>query len=127
MKKEEIKKVFLILIFLLSLFSCTNDVLSTGLEGTVYRGPISPVVIEGQVNDAPFSALFHVYNSKNKKVKSFTSNEQGTFSVLLAPGNYTIKPDQSAPIISGEFQTKSIIVNSISITQQDLYFDTGIR
>lgn len=119
----------IILIVLFGLFACENnkEEITTGLEGIVYRGPISPVMIEGQINDAPFSALFHVYNLKNKRIASFSSNAVGEFSVMLAPGNYKIIPDKSAPIISAESQVKEITVNPTGITNIDLYFDTGIR
>jgi hypothetical protein len=97
------------------------------LEDIVNRGPISPVVTEGQINDAPFSALFHVCNLNNKQKASFSSNVTGEFSVILAPGNYIIIADKSAPIISAESQVKEITVNPTGITNVDLYFDTGIR
>ena len=119
----------LILIVLFGLFARENnkEEITTGVEGIVYRGPISPVVIDGQVNDAPFSALFRVYNLKNKRIASFSSDAAGEFSVMLAPGDYKIIPDKSAPIISAESQIKEITVNPIGITNIDLYFDTGIR
>ncbi|MBK5208183.1 MAG: hypothetical protein JJE44_01600 [Flavobacteriaceae bacterium] len=122
-------KIGIILIVLFNLFACENNKIeiATGLEGIVYRGPINPVEIERQVNDAPFSALFHVYNLKNKLITSFSSNEVGEFSVMLAPGNYKIIPDKSAPIISAASQVKEITVNPTGITNIDLYFDTGIR
>ena len=117
------------LIVFLALIACENnkEEITTGLEGIVYRGPINPVEMEGQVNDAPFSALFRVYSLKNKLITSFTSNVAGEFTVMLAPGNYKIIPDKSAPIISAESQVKEITVNPIGITNMDLYFDTGIR
>lgn len=119
----------IILILLFGLFACKNnkEEITTGLEGIVFHGPISPVVIEGQINDAPFSALFRVYNLKNKLITSFSSNAAGEFSVMLSPGNYKIIPEKSAPIISAESQVKEITVNPIGITKIDLYFDTGIR
>ena len=129
MKTTINKSIGIILIVLFVLFACENnkEEITTGLEGIVYRGPISPVVVDGEVNDAPFSALFHVYNLKNKRVASFTSNAAGEFSVVLAPGAYKIIPDKSAPIISAESQVQEITVNLIGITNLDLYFDTGIR
>lgn len=113
----------------LGLVACENnkEEIITGLEGVVYRGPIIPVETEGQVNDAPFSALFRVYNLKNKLIISFSSNAAGEFKVMLAPGNYKIIPDNSAPIMGAESQVKEITVNPIGITNTDLYFDTGIR
>lgn len=117
------------LIVFLSLFACetTKEEITTSLEGIVYRGPINPVEMEGQINDAPFSALFRVYNLKNKLITSFSSNAAGEFSVMLSPGNYKIIPDKSAPIMGEESQVKEITVNEVGITNMDLYFDTGIR
>lgn len=113
----------------IGLIACENnkEEITTGLEGIVYRGPVNPVAMEGQVNDEPFSALFRVYSLKNKLITSFSSNSVGEFSVMLAPGNYKIIPDKSAPIMSAESQVKEITVNTIGITHTDLYFDTGIR
>jgi hypothetical protein len=129
MKTTINRSIGIILIVLFGLFACENnkEEITTGLEGIVYRGPISPVVVDGEVNDAPFSALFRVYNFKNKRVASFTSNAAGEFSVVLAPGTYKIIPDKSAPIISAEFQIQEITVNPVGMTNLDLYFDTGIR
>ena len=120
----------LILIIFFTLIACENnnkEEITTSLEGIVYRGPINPVAMEGQMNDAPFSALFRIYNLKNKLITSFSSNAAGEFSVMLAPGNYKIIPDKAAPIMSAESQVKEITVNPIGITHTDLYFDTGIR
>jgi hypothetical protein len=58
---------------------------------------------------------------------SFSSNAVGEFSVILAPGAYKIKPDNSAPILSAELQVKEMTVNPIGLTHIDLFFDTGIR
>ena len=123
------RSIGIILIVFLGLTACENikEEITTGLEGIVYRGPINPVEMEGQVNDEPFSALFRVYNLKNKLITSFSSNAAGEFMVMLPPGNYKIIPDNSAPIMGAEFQVKEITVNAVGITNIDLFFDTGIR
>jgi len=123
------RNVGIILLVFLGLIACENnkEEITTGLEGIVYRGPINPVEMEGQVNDAPFSALFRVYSLKNKLITTFSSNAGGEFMVMLAPGNYKIIPDNSAPIMSAESQVKEINVNPVGITNMDFYFDTGIR
>jgi len=120
-------KFGLIFMVLFGLFACENIELTTGLEGTVFRGPINPVEMEGQVNDAPFSALFNVYNLNDRRIKSFSTNADGKFNVLLAPGNYKIIPDKSAPILGADFQIKEVTIGPVGITRQDLFFDTGIR
>ncbi|MHB1106500.1 MAG: hypothetical protein ACYCZ2_09065 [Lutibacter sp.] len=123
------RNIALILIVFLGITACENskEEITTGLEGIVYRGPINSVEMEGQVNDAPFSALFRVYNLKNKLITSFSSNAAGEFMVMLAPGNYKIIPDNSAPIMGAELQIKEVTVNAVGITNINLYFDTGIR
>jgi len=120
-------KLCLIFMVLFGLFGCENIELTTGLEGTVYRGPINPVEMEGQVNDAPYSALFNVFNLNDKYIKSFSSNADGKFNVMLAPGDYKIIPDKSAPIMGAEFQVKEVTLDPVGITKLDLFFDTGIR
>ena len=129
MKTTIIRNIGIILIVFFGLIACENnkEEITTGLGGIVYRGPINPVEMEGQVNDAPFSALFRVYNLKNKLITSFSSNAAGEYNVMLAPGNYKIIPDKSAPIMSAESQVKEITVKTVGITNSDLYFDTGIR
>jgi len=118
----------ILFIIILGIFACTKEETSqTGLEGIVFRGPINPVAIQGQVNDEPFSALFRVYNEQNTLIKSFHSNDDGEFSIKLEPGSYNIIPDQTAPIMSPEQQAKEITIQPVQVTRKDLYFDTGIR
>lgn len=97
-------KFGLIFMVLFGISGCEKIELTTGLEGTVFRGPINPVEMEGQVNDAPFSALFNVYNLNDRRIKSFSSTTDGKFNVMLAPGNYKIIPDKSAPVMGAEFR-----------------------
>ena len=129
MRTKMKRNIEIILIVFFGFIACENNTaeITTGLEGVVYRGPINPVEMEGQVNVLPFSALFHVYSPKNKLITSFFSNAAGEYSVMLAPGNYKIIPDKSAPIMSAATQVKEITVNPFGITNMDLYFDTGIR
>lgn len=100
----------------------------SGIEGTVLRGPMCPVIREDDpCPDQPFSALFYVFNNEGAKVATFQTDEQGEFRVDLSPGEYTIIPDESAPIIFPTRQTKDVTVNSGSFTKVTLIFDTGIR
>ena len=116
------------LLFLIGIaFACEKNEITTGLEGTVFKGPINPVEIVGQVNDAPFAAEFHVYDAKDKFVKSFLSDESGSYSVMLEPGDFKIIPDQTTPVIMPEHQVKEITIDGGNVKKQDLYFDTGIR
>lgn len=119
-----------ILLFCLGLFSfisCENEEVITGAEGYIMKSPISPVEIQGQLNYAPLMATFYVYNTQGSIVLKFNSNSDGWYHVALLPGTYTVVPDKSAPIMSPQFQSKLIKVESVGYTKIDLSFDTGIR
>lgn len=98
---------------------------TTGLEGTVRRGPVTPVCQVGVPCDAPFSATFDVLISQ-RIVASFRSDSAGHYSVRLAPGVYAISPD-SAAAVWPKGQTRQATVGPMGVTQLDLEFDTGIR
>jgi hypothetical protein len=117
----------MVIVLLIVIISCEKKEIISGFEGVVYRGPINPVAMEGQINDAPFSALFHVYNESDIFVKSFNSNNNGEFSISLSSGTYFVIPDKSAPILRPELQIKEITLISGEILSNDFYFDTGIR
>jgi hypothetical protein len=97
----------------------------TGLEGMVRRGPIQPVCRVGQPCDAPFSAVFQVWQQQ-QLVTKFQSDSTGHYRVLLAPGAYTIMADSGAPIWPPR-QAHDVTVGSVGVTHLDLDFDTGIR
>ncbi len=101
---------------------------ATGIAGQVLMGPIVPgPEVPGQINEAPFSASFRVVESDNNAVARFESDDNGNFTVVLPPGEYTIVPDASAPFPSPEQQTKSVIVPEDGFADVILMFDTGIR
>ena len=98
---------------------------STGLVGTVTRGPVTPVCRVGVPCSAPFSAAFSVSQGQ-QVVARFQSDSAGHYQVLLAPGSYTITPDSGAPVFPRS-QAKAATVGSSELTHLDLQFDTGIR
>lgn len=101
---------------------------ATGITGQVLWGPIVPGPEDpAQVNEAPFSALFHVLDSADNAVASFESDDNGNFTVLLAPGDYTIVPDESTPMPNAEQQWKSATVPENGFADVVLRFDTGMR
>jgi hypothetical protein len=99
---------------------------STGLEGVVRRGPILPVCSPDEACEAPFAARFEV-RSGERPVAQFRSDSAGHFFVRLAPGEYTVVPDSSAPLLGVMWQTHAVVVGSAGISHVELDFDTGIR
>ncbi len=102
-----------------------GSTLTTGLEGTVTRGPITPVCQVGVPCDAPFSASFLVWQG-TRLIARFQSDTAGRYLVLLAPGDYALVPDSSAPIWP-KGQSRAATVGAFGLTHLDLVFDTGIR
>jgi hypothetical protein len=86
-----------------------------------------PIRIDDPCPDEPFSATFHVLDSQGNQVTSFRTGEDGYFRVLLAPGEYTIVPDKSAPLMSPGTQRKPVTVGDQELVLVTLAFDTGIR
>jgi len=100
----------------------------TGIRGQVLRGPINPgPEIEGVINEEPFSAVFSVLDSENNSVARFESDENGNFELALFPGEYTVVPGPSAPILFPEQQTRAVSVPADGFADVVLDFDTGIR
>src|SRR5262252_6742750 len=97
---------------------------TTGLTGTVTRGPVTPVCRVDVPCDAPFSASFSVQQN-GRQVAQFRSDQSGQFAVSLQPGSYTVVPAADAPIISPQSQAKPVtVVNNGQLTVVQLSFDT---
>jgi hypothetical protein len=127
--KELLMKQLFALAFAAMLLSCSptiNNPPSTGLEGQVLRGPITPVCTENEPCDAPFSAWFSVLKDA-REVSRFQSDENGEFAVALDPDVYTIVPDSTAPLMHPQQQRQEVEVQPEGITKVTLHFDTGIR
>src|ERR1043165_9998781 len=114
-------------LFVVAGLACGNPAeLTTGLSGTVERGPIAPVCQTGVPCTAGFSASFDVRQG-SRRVATFASDPVGRFTVLLGPGKYTIVPSSSAPLMNPTAQTRDVEVLRTGITAVHLSFDTGIR
>ncbi len=98
---------------------------TTGLEGTVLRGPVQPVCRIHEPCDAPFSGTFGVWQ-RQKLVARFRSDSAGRYEVPLPPGTYAIVADPGAPVWPPG-QAHDVTVGPVGLTHVDLSFDTGIR
>ena len=99
---------------------------TTGLMGTVSRGPVTPVCLDGVPCDVGFSASFTVLRG-GRATARFQTDSTGGFSIRLAPGSYQVVPDTDAPIIDPPSQARTVVVSSSGWTIVQLHFDTGIR
>ena len=98
----------------------------SGIEGLVVRGPTQPVCVVDIPCDEPFAAPFHV-RQDGRAIATFTSDVEGRFSIELPPGDYTITPDATAPIMFPTQQVKTVRVEPNTMVRVELDFDTGIR
>lgn len=124
-----LRRAFLFEIVCLLTLACHSPsapTLTTGLTGTVLRGPITPVCQIQVPCDAPFSADFSV-EQNGTVVSRFRSDQDGRFTVMLEPGAYRVIPAANAPIIFPASQAKIVDVLAGGLTQIHLTFDTGIR
>jgi hypothetical protein len=106
--------------------AATSPTATTGLAGTVVRGPITPVCNTNASCSAPFSAGFSV-DRNGVPVAHFRSDSDGHFAVTLAPATYHVTPDPDAPLIAPTSQIKTVTVLDSPVTTVTLDFDTGIR
>ena len=100
----------------------------TGIRGTIMLSPMRPgPAVQGQKNEAPFSASFHVLDVDDKAVAHFESDKNGFFTVLLPPGKYTIIADASVPNPLIRRQRKTVTVPEDGFADITLKFDSGMR
>lgn len=129
-------KAFLCLVVLPTLFliACGSDKensmapaeVKASLIGQVFRGPIEPVSVPGNPNAETFAATFHLL-SEDVEVLVFRTGSNGNFRLDIAPGDYVVVPDEDAPILFPQTQTKEITVPEGTVLTVRLDFDTGIR
>ena len=131
-----IKKSLLLMIFGgLTLFSCSLSdhnltpqrasaaQLTSGVIGQMLRGPTHAGPPQAGDNlYIGFAALFYVYDDRGTFVTTFTSDAYGWFKVGLNPGQYTIAPDSSAPLLTTG-QTQQITVVKDKFSNVTLKFD----
>lgn len=101
---------------------------ASGIKGKVLRGPVvgGPIVGE-EPADAPFAATFHVTDRQGNEMVQFRSDDEGAFEVHIAPGDYLIVPDDTAPVITPAQQQQAVTVPDGEMVEVTLRFDTGIR
>ena len=93
------------------------------LRGPLAGGPLT----ENQPSEGPFSATFYVRDREGTEVARFRSDEEGSFELFIAPGEYLIVPEASAPVFRPEGQPQAVTVPAGEVVDVTLRFDTGMR
>jgi hypothetical protein len=97
----------------------------SGITGLVTIGPISPVEQAGEPNDKPYASTLQIEDAKGKTVAKVASDPDGRFTVALAPGSYTIEPQNGHPYPVAPPQ--EVTVAPHRFTSVTVSYDSGIR
>ena len=103
----------------------------SGIKGTVMLGPTCPVMREPpdpQCADKPFKTNLVLTTPDGARVlKTFSSDEEGTFSVQAEPGEYAIRSAAAANILPYCQSVGSVKVESNRYAVVEVSCDSGIR
>lgn len=105
-------------------------IITGSIIGTVMLGPTCPVVMDPPDPDCAdklyATSLVVTTVDGAKVIKQFSSDANGTFSVVLAPGEYAIRSAAAANILP-YCQSPVFRVSANIITEVAVSCDTGIR
>jgi len=127
MNKEFLFALSILLTLACGLFA-TPTPTNSGITGQVLIGPMCPVMIEGQeCPDQPYQAILTVKDLDSREVVQFQTDEQGNFTIPLAPGEYILHPEtqDDAPLPIAEEQRFTVLPGEY--TRLILQYDSGIR
>lgn len=100
----------------------------SGVSGVVTRGPVCPVMREGDNScaDQPFETEVYLYRASSSEILATArSGKDGTFQFNIPPGDYTI--DAKNDGISKTCSPVSVSIGPDEIESVIISCDTGIR
>ena len=100
----------------------------SGIAGKALTGPMCPVVREGEeCPDMPYQATITVTSLNGRKIVQFQTDEDGNFSVPLAPGEYILHPEspEGMPLPFADEQHFTVLAGEY--TRLIVSYDSGIR
>lgn len=98
---------------------------TTGLQGRVLRGPITPVCYVGKPCYAPAPGVKLLFSRSGKVVARATTNTKGWYRVTLRPGRYSVRTNQKG--FAGRTQPSAARVPTDRVARRDFKIDTGLR
>jgi hypothetical protein len=99
--------------------------LTTGLQGTVRRGPTQPVCMAGTPCTAPAPRVSLTFMSGFRSY-SVTTDARGHYRIALPPGPYRVQLTRP-PALGGGLKPARVIVPSAGFVTRNFSYDTGIR
>jgi hypothetical protein len=96
------------------------------VRGTLSRGPVLPVCIEGRSCDGPAPGVVLVFSRSGREIKQVTTGTAGRFAVRLRPGFHSVRTLRK-PLIGSGLSPVRFRVPATGILRLRLHLDTGIR
>ncbi len=122
----KIHPAYLLIILLVTACQASTQSLDSGVEGFVTIGPMCPVVQEGiPCPDQPFQAELTILTESGKKVVQFQTDEDGSFRIELAVGDYVLHPESPDGLPFAADIPFS--VEDHEFTSLEVAYDSGIR
>jgi hypothetical protein len=110
-----------------SLSSQTPTASETGIEGVILISPSQPGPARVDVASAqPLAKTAFVVENQNGEVTSFTTDDQGRFRTLLAPGNYKVSLKARTRGV-GRYGPFEVDVVAGKMTKVQWKCDSGLR
>jgi len=105
----------------------TPTVLHSGIRGIVLLGPVCPVEsADPSPCLTPYAASLVITDSDGNVITRVQSGADGTFEVLLPPGDYVIQPD-NGPDGNPSSIPQPVTVGPDEFEQVEIDYDTGLR
>jgi Carboxypeptidase regulatory-like domain len=99
---------------------------TSGIRGQALAGPQCAVeMAEAPCPDLPWEGMVVATDTASGEEFTATTDADGRFELILAPGTYEVSIDASSSPPSAEPQT--VMVDSGAFAVVDLFVDTGIR
>ena len=100
---------------------------SNGLQGTVYRGPITPVCRISEPCEAPAAGVLLEFRRGGVRIASARTDAAGKYRILIAAAIYTVVADERGPGRERSPFPRRVKVRLGHIDKLDFRIDTGIR
>lgn len=98
---------------------------TTGLYGTVHRGPIRPVCSIDEPCDGPANVTL-VFSRLGRTVARVHTREDGSYRIRLRPGQYSVRTT-STSLFERRPDPKTATVPRVGYRRINFFIDTGIR
>lgn len=99
---------------------------SPNVRGTLVRGPVVPVCVEGRACDAPAPGVVLVFSRNGDEVERVRTGAAGHFALRLPAGAYGVRTVRRNLLGSGLTPSR-FRVTAKGVTTLRLSLDTGIR